>query len=52
MRLGGPLRGVLYGLGALAVPLAWAWGYRVGAVGIAALVVVGLVIEVGLHFRR
>jgi len=45
MRLGAPVRGVIYGIGALSVPLAWMGGYGIPAVGIIMLVLVGMVAE-------
>jgi len=51
MRLGAPLRGIIYGLGALAMPVAWTWGYRLAAFGIAMLVLAGIATEASLHRR-
>ena len=52
IRLGEPLRGILYGVGALTALLAWGWGYRLGAAAMAVLVLGGLSGEVAIHLGR
>ena len=46
------MRGILYGVGALAVPVSWSWGYRLAAVFLAVLVAVGVIVEASLYLRR
>ena len=45
MRLGAPLRGVIYGIGGIAAAVTWLGGQRWQAVGIGAMVVTGVVLE-------
>ena len=52
VRLGAPLRGVVYGLAlVVAVPLAWSAGNKLPAVVMAGAVVIGIGLEV-LPIRR
>lgn len=46
------MRGIVYGIGALSVPVAWAWGARLAAVAIAVIVLFGLAGEIAIQLRR